>query len=312
LMLLVCLCAASRGDKDFQFRECVVTCSDSKGEKCLRFKEKSDFWLKLLGWSCEDDCSYQCMWKITNERINEGLSIFKYFGKWPFVRIFGMQEIGSVVFSLGNLLPNLFYVYLYKRFNTSYRYKGYWIFFGLITANAWIWSIVFHARDNYYTERMDYFSALLAHFANSWAAVIITLELRMPITFLISLVFGSWYLCHISYLQFIKFDYEFNIVVAIIQGLVATMFWFYWVWKNYYHRPHAWKIGTTFIILWIAGALELWDFPPFLFLFDAHSLWHLATIPMYFMIWNFAFDEAKFYSGKKEKGTDKKREHEKH
>jgi len=97
-----------------------------------------------------------------------------------------------------------------------------------------------------------------------------------------------------SYLHFIKWDYDFNIIIALVQALIASVSWFYWIYKNYHKRPHAWKIGLCFFILWTAGSLELWDFPPFLFLFDAHSLWHCATIPMYFIIWSFAFAEAKY------------------
>ena len=41
--------------------------------------------------------------------------------------------------------------------------------------------------------------------------------------------------------------------------------------------------------LWLvlSSMLEVFDFPPYLYLFDAHSLWHLATVPLGFMWYHF-------------------------
>lgn len=65
--------------------------------------------LKLWRWDCAADCSYLCMWRVETSRAFDSagssrkLPVWKYYGKWPFVRWAGMQEPASVLFSLANL-----------------------------------------------------------------------------------------------------------------------------------------------------------------------------------------------------------------
>jgi post-GPI attachment to proteins factor 3 len=119
---------------------------------------------------------------------------YKYFGKWPFTRVLGAQEIGSVVTSLLNLAAVAHNLVLYTRAlkkaasassspsssspssssssssrssllttvlrgRHPYPYAILWYTHGLIACNAWLWSAVFHTRDTRLTERLDYFSA---------------------------------------------------------------------------------------------------------------------------------------------------------
>ena len=62
--------------------------------------------LRLLGWNCELNCDYQCQRIITGERIKNHEEIYQFHGKWPFLRVLGIQELTSVVMSLGNLYVN--------------------------------------------------------------------------------------------------------------------------------------------------------------------------------------------------------------
>jgi hypothetical protein len=39
-------------------------------------------------------------------------------------------------------------------------------------------------------------------------------------------------------------------------------------------------------------SLELLDFPPIWRVFDAHSLWHMVTIPIVRMHWDFAIEDS--------------------
>lgn len=41
-----------------------------------------------------------------------------------------------------------------------------------------------------------------------------------------------------------------------------------------------------------ATALELFDFPPWGRVIDAHSLWHLATVPIALFWYDFLLDDA--------------------
>ena len=38
-------------------------------------------------------------------------------------------------------------------------------------------------------------------------------------------------------------------------------------------------------------SLELFDFSPWWFVFDAHCLWHLATAPLELLYWSFSRDD---------------------
>ena len=63
----------------------------------------------LLSWSCRDDCSYQCMWDtVENSYRKNKLPVQQFHGKWPFIRIFGVQEPASAFFSILNLLPHVY------------------------------------------------------------------------------------------------------------------------------------------------------------------------------------------------------------
>ena len=57
----------------------------------------------MLRWSWEDNCRYECMHRVVAERIERGESVQQYHGKWPFVRVAGIQEPAAVLFSLANL-----------------------------------------------------------------------------------------------------------------------------------------------------------------------------------------------------------------
>lgn len=64
-------------------------------------------------------------------------------------------------------------------------------------------------------------------------------------------------------------------------------------------RDYAFKVTWGYACLWLAGlphlqfqlislaTMEIFDFSPFLLLVDPHSLWHLGTIPLAVLLWNF-------------------------
>lgn len=58
---------------------------------------------ELLGWSCQDHCAYYCMWLTVDQFYAQGWSVPQFYGKWPFVRLLGVQEPASMVFSVLNL-----------------------------------------------------------------------------------------------------------------------------------------------------------------------------------------------------------------
>ncbi|CAN6860773.1 unnamed protein product [Brassica oleracea] len=51
---------------------------------------------------------------------------------------------------------------------------------------------------------------------------------------------------------------------------------------------------TTHVLFRFSYALQIYDFPPYGGYFDAHSIWHLATVPLTILWWSFIRDDAEF------------------
>ncbi|EPZ34749.1 Per1-domain-containing protein [Rozella allomycis CSF55] len=95
----------------------------------------------------------------TENDLKQNNRIHQYFGKWPFYRIFGMQEFASVLFSIGNLIVHYRgFIILRSSMSNRYYMKPFYLVNSLLNMNCWVWSTIFHARDTPRTERMDYFS----------------------------------------------------------------------------------------------------------------------------------------------------------
>ena len=66
--------------------------------------------MRLTGWDCASDCKYRCMRTIVRVRAVEGLNTAKYYGKWSFERVLGVQEIVSCVASLANAAVHVWFL----------------------------------------------------------------------------------------------------------------------------------------------------------------------------------------------------------
>jgi hypothetical protein len=89
------------------------------------------------------------MWRVEEERRAKGGEPTKYFGKWPFLRVAGMQELASTLFSLGNLLPHA-RALVARRDRvapTGLPRRGVVLLFATVGVLAWAFSAAFHARD---------------------------------------------------------------------------------------------------------------------------------------------------------------------
>lgn len=214
--------------------------------------------------------------------------------QWPFVRLWGIQEPASAIFSLFNLLANIFMI---KKFRKKVRpdSPNYWVWlvFGWICCNGWLWSIVFHTRDLPITELFDY------GFAYSMVlASLVCMTLRMVhyrsvlLRGLISVAATLFFVSHFYYLSILdKFDYQYNMKINIITGIVGGMGWLLWYLITRKKRVYAWKVLTFQILAGVSLILEVNDFPPMLYTFDAHSLWHLSSLPLTILFYNFVIDD---------------------
>lgn len=96
------------------------------------------------------------------------------------------------------------------------------------------------------------------------------------------ITFGSlfYFLNHFAFLSVGKFDYSYNMLANVITGIIGGVGWLAWYALHRKKRPYAWKMLGFQILAGASLILELNDFPPILWTFDAHSLWHLSTVPL--------------------------------
>lgn len=267
--------------------------------------------LRLMQWDCDADCSYHCMWALEAPKAAAAeIPVFKYYGKWPFVRVLGAQEIASVLFSIANLLAHVHNLHMYLQFlrghtsvsstatagpirlstpgaaSSHYPYHILWLVYAMVNVNAWLWSSVFHCRDTRLTERLDYFSADLVVAVGCGVVVARTLQLTSPRHMvMLSLALGAALLQHVHYMAFVKFDYGYNMMLCIAVGIATAVAWLVWVTRT--RHPGKWTLYKFMGLVHMAMLLEVLDFPPLLRLFDAHALWHAATVPLTYLWYQF-------------------------
>ncbi|XP_064456812.1 post-GPI attachment to proteins factor 3-like isoform X2 [Ornithodoros turicata] len=216
--------------------------------------------------------------------------------KWPFLRMYGIQEPASVLFSL---LNGLSHVWMWRKFRAKVppSAPNYLLWNGqaLLSINAWLWSAIFHARDTPVTEKLDYFCAFSLVLYSLYSLCI-----RMGLTLAISAPFAAFFAYHIHYLTFVHFDYGYNMLANVVAGMLSSMGWL--AWCNWHRRPYVWRCIVVTIAINVLLLLELGDFPPWMFILDAHALWHLGTAPLPLLWYRFLIDDC-LYELRRSKGA---------
>lgn len=238
------------------------------------------------------------MWKTVQVFRHYQIQIPQFYGKWPFVRIYGLQEPASVLFSITNGIFNFigFKNFINKVPSNSPLYYTIYLQF-LVATNAWLWSSVFHARDFPLTEKLDYFSATsLVIFSLYYALSRISHESNDAKKIrsrcgLYANILSVLFLSHISYLTFNKFDYRYNMQMNLTIGCINSISWIYLFISKYQTNKYFWKILTAVICTNLFLTFELFDFPPIYWLIDAHSIWHLLTTPLPLLFYSFSSDD---------------------
>lgn len=254
-----------------------------------------------MRWDCSEECAYQCMQQHRLSRAERELPTQQYFGKWPFVRVLGVQELFSSLFSVINGVPHALYLHRMLRLRAlhpapdaqHHNFLPHWMSFAAVAINTWLWSAVFHARDTWLTEKLDYFCAFAIIIWGLWVAVARTLHLRLEHQVLALLALLFFYFSHLAYMTFVLFDYGLNTMINAAFAFVSSFFWLRWA---YLHRDRRY---VYLLVLSIVGVypmtlLELLDFSPFFSLMDAHALWHFSTIPFTFVMYEGVLRDLKY------------------
>lgn len=246
----------------------------------------------MLLWTCASECDYTCQHVITEERRIHAPPfeepVVQYHGKWPFIRLFGVQEPFSVLFSFLNLLAHRHgLARIRASLPSNYPLRKYYLAFGYIGIASWIFSMIFHTRDFNLTEKADYFAAGASVLYGLYYTPIRIFRLdknypatKRTIRQLWTLICLALYAAHVSYLSFWRWDYTYNMAANVVVGIVQNVLWTWFSVQRYRRLKKTWAAWPGLIVAWIvlAMSLELLDFPPLGGWIDAHSLWHLGTV----------------------------------
>ena len=289
MALLIPGVLSSDGDRDIIFQECI--------KSCLKHENQSlPFYLELFQWNKDCNCKYECMHEISQKRKLANLPIMQYYGKWPFKRLYGIEDPASFWFSLLNLIGNVIgwvrYCGSVDKYSEFYSLTKTQF---LVNINGWMSACLFHTRDLYWTEKLDYFSAALIiaiSIFTCFSRIIGRLhDLR---TYLFGIAVILLFAYHISYMALVNFDYGYNMKFMICIGALNVLSWLLWCGLYQKERKHVWKCAVTMGGTGVLALLELLDFPPVWWIFDGHSLWHLGTAPLSLLWFSFLIDDDNF------------------
>lgn len=218
-------------------------------------------------------------------RTTTGQSIEQFHGKWPFRRLLGVQEPFSVLFSALNGYAHVAGLRALRHsLPRDYPLAPYYRAFAYVGIFCWFWSAVFHTRDFVFTERMDYFGAGANVLYGLYYTPVRLFHLyrpaRRPLRRTWAYMCLAAYASHVYYLQFVRWDYTYNMAANVVVGSITNVMWTCYSVNHYIKLKKFWAAwpGLIVTLLVMAMSLELLDFPPLVEAIDAHSLWHAATI----------------------------------
>jgi hypothetical protein len=139
-------------------------------------------------------------------------------------------------------------------------------------------------------------------------------------TVILSFLCAGFFVHHITYLALVNFDYGYNMQANIVVGMLCNFTWFtyvtdkinilykllikpcyvsavsgianamgWFIWCFYYRKsqPYVWRCALFVLLAGVCMIFEVMDFPPLLWVIDAHSLWHLATAALPFLFYRY-------------------------
>ena len=303
---------ASNGDYSSYFQTCLyefVTNNCTQDSINLQNYHKAQpIYLKFLLWDCVDECKYECMWLTVDWFIRNQYDIPQFYGKWPFIRFFGIQEPISVLASLIHFLINIYMLKrIKKEISNESKLKSLWIGFAYMNLITWFWSTVFHTRDFPFTEKMDYYCAfgLVLYQVNAffiryfqYNQTIKSRQQKRLMIYVISALCSTFFIYHVYYLHFIHFDYGYNMKVNIFFGLFNSICWLSSSIHEYIYKSmkYSWRNILSISIIIVSTTLfEVYDFTPIFWIADGHALWHLTTTLVPIFWYQFFIDDTNYH-----------------
>ncbi|KAI3466331.1 hypothetical protein Pfo_022994 [Paulownia fortunei] len=234
-------------------------------------------------------------------------SLFSCGGNNGIARVIAITiDVVSVAFSALNLAMHFhgwhsFFSLLCSNLKCDkrpfYDYTGLWNIYGLLFTNSWFWSSVA------LTKNIDYSSAVSLHGYSHILAIIRSFNLRDDAgRVMVAGPLIAFTTTHILYLNNFKIDN--GIIITLC--LQILMEYESACCHGYCTTTHlvnlGWRRLASFskeVVIVVAGGglamlLEMFEFPPYQGLVDAHGLWHTSTIPLTCIWWRFIKDDAEY------------------
>ncbi|KAG5326301.1 PGAP3 factor, partial [Pseudoatta argentina] len=284
LILHVCFIGntiGSLGDRSQVYKQCLALCRNNNCRDDIILIEYI-----LLLCSILISIMYQYYIKYNYNYKFGYWKLALYY--WPFIRLFGCQEPASVLFSILNLCAHwIMYRKFKRRIDQTNPMFYAWTYFNIICLNGWFWSTVFHSRDWSFTEAMDY-SCAFSMVLTLLYCMLLRITNKGTKTFIIITCGYVSILCtHLSHLWSGRINYGYNMMLNVAIGLATVMITMLWWYLNRIKLPYVYLIAWFNILTTFVTLLELADFPPIFWIFDAHSLWHASTVPLTVLLYRF-------------------------
>ncbi|OLP76700.1 ProteinR1-like [Symbiodinium microadriaticum] len=255
---------------------CEAGCTERAEEELL---------VELFDWTCSEECAHWCEVSDSETRASRREPQVKYSrGRWAFYRFCYMEEFLSVLFSLLNGLPYLYYV-------AGGMHSEHWLGSVLKVSAAfhcitWMLSALFHARPTVFFEHLDYSGVILTCLVEFFTVLLRVADCRdgRACNMALSggaLLFGAYSVG----MPILNFPWRVQQLISQgVLGVTAAL----WIWYGVRerHNPLTQHIAMPWAFLLVFCVLELVDLPPFdmpgpLYGWvDSHCLWHLVTIPI--------------------------------
>ncbi|NXL79103.1 PGAP3 factor, partial [Leptocoma aspasia] len=301
LLLLLLMAAAapdpargSQGDREPLYRECLSRCErqNCSGAALRHFRAQQPLYMGLTGWTCRDECKYECMWLTVRLYQQGGHRVPQFHGKWPFSRFLFFQEPASALASFLNGLASLVMLLRYRAAvpPAAPTYPTCVAFAWALASVGPVWASL--GRTG---RTLGHTGRTLGHTGKTLTIPLLhrTLGLQRPALISIFRAFLLLFLAgHISYLSLVRFDYGYNLVANAAAGMLTVAWWLRWCLRQGRRLPHVWKCAAAVLLLQALALLELLDFPPLLWVLDAHALWHIGTIPLNVLFYSFLMDDS--------------------
>ena len=272
--------------------------------------------LEALQWDCKSLCNYSCFQSHARRSANEKKIPIKYAEKWPFVRVFGVEEFMSFLACLLNGLIHIYYLTSNKLRPLfvgpeGYRMKTPMIIYSVVCLNSYLWSAFYFISSNKRTETMDLFFAFFKSIITTWVTVyriggsgagenafgntcaFISLAALAPFLFIF------------AFYVYLMTSFTFNPMMSMrlqlaFMGLHVIM-WVYWsLIGRGRGKGYRWKGLACLFFLNLITFIEVvlgWDiddFPPYFGLFDNKSIWLLFTVPLTSLWYSFLMNDTKW------------------